>query len=82
MPVRRGWDFGMQFVLEQLHQDEQFRATVHEAWAAAEDDPDEGDFRNCIYCKSIDELTNNCWSKRVSGESVGLYIVGVFLRHP
>lgn len=74
---RRGWDFGMQYTLQTMHEDDVFRDACEGAAVPDATDPD--DLLSGPYFGSLDEMTGGVWSGRPSAHSAGMYALGAGL---
>lgn len=75
MYLRRGWDFGIHYVLQGMFEQDEFQAAVEAAFPVDFDDPDH--IASGVYFQSIDQLTKHRWSQRVTANGAGMYAVGL-----
>lgn len=72
--MRRGWDFGMHYTLQTMHQDETFRDACDSA--GSPDAADGEDLFSGPFFQSLDRHTGHVWSRRTSSEDAGMYALG------
>ena len=72
--ARRGWDFGVQDVLQNLFEDEDFWAACDSAHPPDAADPE--DLGSGPYFRNLDRDTLHVWSKRARSADAGMYGLG------
>lgn len=72
--MRRGWDFGMQYTLQTMHQDETFMDACDSA--GSPDATDADDLYSGPYFQLLDRHTGHVWSRRRTCHEAGMYALG------
>lgn len=73
--ARRGWDFGVQYVLETLFQDDTFRAAA-DGYSSKNPGNDPDHLLSGSYFRNIDADTGYTWSRRARSDDCGMYVLG------